>query len=249
MGGPGGSPPIAADRGGQAVAHAPRAAFDRGCRGLVEDVAQGRREQLEPRLEVIGANCRDSNVHGHRIAEVGTRAEQDRRPEAAHAVEMRRPRVGRDARREHWAELSVVPDLFVEALDELPNVDLGDPGAHAKNVDGFAHVGVDGRISNMYTVYMFEDQPVLPDGATRIGESPEFTNTTTPAALREHHSTGPERWARLRVFAGSLRFDDLERQRSITVGAGQDLVIAPGAAHRVAPDDEARFQLEFYRES
>ncbi len=87
----------------------------------------------------------------------------------------------------------------------------------------------------------------MPPGLRHVRTTPEFTATSTPAALRTAHLIATGVWGRLRVLDGVVRFVFEEPPGSVhDVGAGESLDIPPQRAHRVEPGAGARFVVEFH---
>jgi hemoglobin len=88
----------------------------------------------------------------------------------------------------------------------------------------------------------------LPPGLIDGRRTPLFDPESLPDPLVRSHRTTV--WATLHVQAGSVRYTDLESDapRDVRLGAGDDLVIAPGVAHHVDLSTDSRFFLQFHRE-
>jgi len=90
--------------------------------------------------------------------------------------------------------------------------------------------------------------PEMPAGLALARTTPEFTDTTVPAALLAAHRVGPGVWGRLRVHAGRVRFVfEADPSSALELSAGEHIDIPPGEAHHVEPQSDARFVVEFYR--
>jgi tellurite resistance-related uncharacterized protein len=89
--------------------------------------------------------------------------------------------------------------------------------------------------------------PTLPADVTAYRRTPSFTETTVPAALTGAHDTKPGVWGRIVVETGKLRYEMLDRGKTIDLGAGDTAVIGPMASHRVTPLGEVAFYVEFLR--
>jgi tellurite resistance-related uncharacterized protein len=88
----------------------------------------------------------------------------------------------------------------------------------------------------------------MPTGFAPYKRTPEFTAGTIPDGLRRHHSTKAGVWALLHVLEGRLHYvvePPLASER--LVEAGGTAVIVAEVLHRVAPDGDVRFFVEFYR--
>lgn len=92
------------------------------------------------------------------------------------------------------------------------------------------------------------DHGSLPEGLELQRTTDEFTAETVPRGLLRAHRIADGVWGRLRVRAGSVRFiEEVEPEQVTELGEGDTKVITPGLPHRVEPDDEARFAIEFHR--
>lgn len=89
--------------------------------------------------------------------------------------------------------------------------------------------------------------PVLPEGLLLARTTPEFTATTVPAALLAAHQTAEKVWGHLVVRSGSVGFTFEDDGTSWQLTAGQTMAIPPQRPHRVTPDDDAVFGVEFYK--
>ncbi len=90
----------------------------------------------------------------------------------------------------------------------------------------------------------------LPTGLVLARTTEVFDAGTVPAGLRRAHRVADGVWGRLVVHAGTVNFvfEDAADE-PVLVAAGASIVIPPGRAHHVEPDDSARFVVEFYRPS
>ncbi len=88
----------------------------------------------------------------------------------------------------------------------------------------------------------------LPLGFVSYRRTPEFSESTVPAALRRHHATKAGVWARIHVVAGSLRYRILGPEpEEHTLSPDHAGVVEPELLHEVEPLGEVRFYLEFFR--
>ncbi|NLV54165.1 MAG: DUF1971 domain-containing protein [Acidimicrobiales bacterium] len=89
----------------------------------------------------------------------------------------------------------------------------------------------------------------LPDGLERARTTDEFTASTVPAGLLRTHRIATGVWGRLRVRAGRLRFvwEGDDAPPPVDLGPGDSLVVPPDRPHRVEPDTDVRFVIEFHR--
>lgn len=89
---------------------------------------------------------------------------------------------------------------------------------------------------------------LLPPDVVAYRRTPEFTESTIPAALRRNHSTKSGVWGRIHVAAGSLRYRILAPElEEHVLSAGHEGVVEPGVPHEVEPLGEVRFYVEFLR--
>ena len=87
-----------------------------------------------------------------------------------------------------------------------------------------------------------------PDGLAAYRRTPEFDESTVPAGLRSEHATKHGVWARIRVISGVLRYRvGAPIHRSFRVGPTSSAVIVPEVPHRVEPEGQVRFFVEFSR--
>lgn len=93
------------------------------------------------------------------------------------------------------------------------------------------------------------DRSELPAGYAPYHRSAPLRTGSIPDALLRQHDTKPGVWARLEVSSGSLDFiERLEQgERHTLVPAGAHAVIRPGVAHRVAPNGDVEFTIQFWR--
>jgi tellurite resistance-related uncharacterized protein len=78
--------------------------------------------------------------------------------------------------------------------------------------------------------------------------TPEFSESTIPAALRRHHATKAGVWARIHVIEGSLRYRILEPAGSeYILTPERPGVVEPEVPHEVEAIGGVRFYVEFLR--
>lgn len=88
----------------------------------------------------------------------------------------------------------------------------------------------------------------LPSEVSLYWTSPEFTEDSLPANLKESHQTGDDTWAKIVVLEGRLRYCVLEPEaEEHTLSPTRPGIVAPTVPHRVEPIEQVRFRLEFYR--
>lgn len=92
------------------------------------------------------------------------------------------------------------------------------------------------------------DRAEVPEGFAAYKRTPTFDERTIPDALRAHHRTKPGVWALVHVESGRLRYRlELEGGREQTLEPGVLGVVLPEVPHRVEPEGEVRFYVEFWR--
>ena len=88
----------------------------------------------------------------------------------------------------------------------------------------------------------------LPEGLVSSGSSLTFTEDTIPAALQKEHKLAAGRWGVLHVFAGSVRFVNLETSEESDVSAPDHVIIHPEVPHRVQLTGPVQCRVDFFRE-
>ncbi len=89
--------------------------------------------------------------------------------------------------------------------------------------------------------------PALPDGLAPYRKTPVFTAESVPDGITGDHSTKPGVWALIHVLRGSLRYEIVERGEVYALTPDEPGVVEPETAHKVTPDGEAEFFVEFWR--
>jgi tellurite resistance-related uncharacterized protein len=95
----------------------------------------------------------------------------------------------------------------------------------------------------------------IPDNVVPYYQSPEFSETTLPSALRHEHRTKPGVWARIRVITGSVRYrilggeaeHELARDPELLT-PGRDGIVEPEVLHRLEVDEPVSLYVEFLRD-
>ena len=88
----------------------------------------------------------------------------------------------------------------------------------------------------------------LPGDVSHYATTPEFTDDTLPAGLRDTHRTGGDTWAKIVDVEGRLRYCILEPDvHEHELSPQRPGIVEPAVPHRVEPIGPVRFQLEFYR--
>jgi hemoglobin len=90
----------------------------------------------------------------------------------------------------------------------------------------------------------------LPDNCEAYRRLGPFTAVTLPPGLLRAHALKPGCWGLLTIAAGHIGFvwED-EPDRSIRLGAGDNIVIAPERRHHIALDGEFTLEIRLYRQS
>lgn len=93
---------------------------------------------------------------------------------------------------------------------------------------------------------------VLPLNVQFLRRTDEFTEQTTPTALRKDHTTKAGTWALIHVVEGALRYDITDDRRpawsGILTPSGPPGIVEPTILHHVEPIGPVRFHVEFLRE-
>ena len=88
----------------------------------------------------------------------------------------------------------------------------------------------------------------LPAGLVPSGGSLTFTQDTIPEALQREHKLASGRWGVLHVFAGNVRFVNLQTGAATDVAAPDHVIIQPEAPHRLRVTGSVRCRIDFFRE-
>ncbi|HEY4055742.1 MAG TPA: DUF3565 domain-containing protein [Kofleriaceae bacterium] len=92
------------------------------------------------------------------------------------------------------------------------------------------------------------DRFELPKGYAPYKRTPTFDHASIPDGLRRDHSTKPGVWGVINVVAGRLRYivePPLACERVLEPTAPG--IVVPDVLHRVEPDGDVTFFVEFYR--
>ena len=88
---------------------------------------------------------------------------------------------------------------------------------------------------------------MLPDGVSRYGRSPEFSEDGIPVNLRSSHRTNERTWAKIVILEGTLRYRVLEPEPWETdLTPDRPGIVEPEIAHEVEALGKVRFFAEFY---
>ncbi len=90
----------------------------------------------------------------------------------------------------------------------------------------------------------FCDERLIPAGTTIGRRTPTFDHRSVPPALLDEHRTNA--WAELVVLSGSVAFEEQEPPWTATAVPGRPVVIVPRRDHRITPDADARFHVQFH---
>ena len=91
------------------------------------------------------------------------------------------------------------------------------------------------------------DRLQMPTHFVAYKETPIFTETSVPAALRRDHSTKRGVWAQIRVASGRLRYRISALDQTLDLAPGELGTIAPEVLHSVEPLGDVAFSVRFYR--
>lgn len=92
------------------------------------------------------------------------------------------------------------------------------------------------------------DRFELPKDYEAYKRTPTFDQTTIPDGLRKDHSTKPGVWGVINVVSGRLRYivePPLATEKLLAPDAPG--VVVPDVLHRVEPDGDVTFFVEFFR--
>ena len=93
----------------------------------------------------------------------------------------------------------------------------------------------------------------LPPGLEPYRSTPEFDETSVPAALRADHDTKTGTWGLIHVTAGALRYRVTDPRRApheqLLTPDTPPGVVEPTIRHHVEPVGAVRFHVEFWRAS
>jgi tellurite resistance-related uncharacterized protein len=89
----------------------------------------------------------------------------------------------------------------------------------------------------------------MPPGYVPYRRTAAFRSGSIPEGLLRQHETKPGVWASLLVSSGALDFIELlgAGERRTRVDAGGRAVIRPRVLHRVEPNGDVEFCVEFWR--
>jgi tellurite resistance-related uncharacterized protein len=91
------------------------------------------------------------------------------------------------------------------------------------------------------------DARKMPEGYVSYKRTPPFTHATVPQGLLREHRTKAGVWALIHVQRGALAFHEVGAATPRAVGAGEQAVVLPEIEHRVEPQGEVEFFVEFWR--
>jgi tellurite resistance-related uncharacterized protein len=107
---------------------------------------------------------------------------------------------------------------------------------------------IEGRRSHLGTMLDCPlcDRAELPDGLRLVRSTPEWTELTMPAGLRQAHRVAQGTWGRIVVHHGQLRFlARTEPELEVVVVAGSTQAIPPEVVHQVQPLGSVSFSIDF----
>lgn len=88
------------------------------------------------------------------------------------------------------------------------------------------------------------DRRLIPQNTTIGRRTPTFDHRSVPPALLGEHRTNA--WAELVVLDGSVGFEEKDPPWTATAIPGRPVVIVPRRDHRITPDADARFHVQFH---
>ena len=88
----------------------------------------------------------------------------------------------------------------------------------------------------------------LPEGVSRYGGTPEFSDGAIPASLLRSHRTKAGTWARIVVLEGRLLYRILEPGiEEFELSPERPGIVEPEVLHEVEAIGRVRFRVDFYR--
>ncbi|MYE02460.1 MAG: DUF1971 domain-containing protein [Alphaproteobacteria bacterium] len=88
----------------------------------------------------------------------------------------------------------------------------------------------------------------LPEGVSRYGGTPEFSDRSIPSNLLRSHRTKAGTWAKIVVLEGRLRYRILEPEfEEIELSPERPGIVEPEVPHEIEPAGPVRFRVDFYR--
>jgi tellurite resistance-related uncharacterized protein len=88
----------------------------------------------------------------------------------------------------------------------------------------------------------------LPSSVEYYKSTPEFTETSVPAALRKDHTTAVGVWGKITVLEGSLEYCITEPSpEQHLLNSDMPGVVEPQMKHYVNITGPVRFRVDFYR--
>jgi tellurite resistance-related uncharacterized protein len=91
------------------------------------------------------------------------------------------------------------------------------------------------------------DRFEMPEAFAAYKRTPEFDETTVPAALKRNHSTKAGVWAKIVVTDGALRYRVDALNTDVELSQNHVGIVVPEVPHHVEPIGHVRFFVEFYR--
>lgn len=88
----------------------------------------------------------------------------------------------------------------------------------------------------------------LPASVLLYKSTPEFNETSVPAALQRDHTTAAGVWAKITILEGNLEYcitEPAPEQHLLSVGV--EGIIEPQMRHYVKISGPVRFRVDFYR--
>ena len=94
------------------------------------------------------------------------------------------------------------------------------------------------------------DRMEWPENCKPYRKTPEFDENTVPKGLTSNHATKRGVWGRIHVLSGVLVYHiGPPVNKSLRIGSESSVVVVPEVQHRVEPEGQARFFVEFSRVS
>ena len=88
----------------------------------------------------------------------------------------------------------------------------------------------------------------LPDHVVHYKSTPEFTETSVPAALLKHHNTAEGVWGRITILEGTLTYQIIEpAAETVLLTPEHPGIVEPRMLHHVEVTGPVRFRVDFHR--
>ena len=87
----------------------------------------------------------------------------------------------------------------------------------------------------------------LPENVKAYNKTQTYTYRTTPGMMKNDHSTRPGVWGKIVVERGEVTYFIVPDEETHILTPENPGVIEPAVLHRIDPQQQAKFYVEFYR--